>query len=73
METKLGSKAFDLGERQGFGKCISHYLSGRTIGESDPPILNDSSNEVEMDINVLQMGMVLAVFGEENDRSVVQK
>ena len=38
VETKLGSKAFDLGGRQGFGKCISHYLSGRTIGESDPLI-----------------------------------
>lgn len=73
MKTKLGNKVFDLGGRQGFGKCISHHLSSRTIDESDFSILNDSSNKVEMDINVLQMSMVLAVFGKENGRSVVQK
>ena len=46
------------------GGCVSNYVVSRTMNKINGPIINDGSNKMILDINVLGVSMIRPVTGE---------
>lgn len=54
-----------------FGECVSKHVSSRAINEVELAIFDDPSNKMELDVNVLCLGIVLMVFGKCDSGPIV--
>ena len=70
-EAKCAHEMLCLRTRKGFSEDVGCHLLGRTINQLDRASLDDVTNEMIMDINVLCAGMVMSIFRECNGRLTV--
>ena len=59
-------KMFGLDAREGFGECVSCHIFSRAVNELNKPFLDDISNKMIPDINMLHASMIQAFLGKCN-------
>jgi len=64
-------KVLHLRRGKGFHKCISYHFVGRAVDKSNFAFLNDPSDEVEMNVDVLRTCVILMLLGERDRRLIV--
>ena len=53
---------FDVGKR--LGKCVGDHVIGRTINEINGTVIDDESNKMIPDVNMLCASVIRTVTGE---------
>ena len=68
MKAESCGKMFGLDAWEGFGECVSCHIFSRAVNELNKPFLDDISNEMIPDINMLHASMIRAILGKCNGR-----
>src|ERR1700678_1925634 len=63
-KAEFARKVLDFGGDQSFCKDIGHHFFGGAVNESNLPLFNDPTDEMEAYIDVFRSSMVLVFFGE---------
>ena len=53
---------FGLDAWEGFGECVGCHIFSRAVNELNKPVLDDISNKMIPDINMLRASMIRAIL-----------